>query len=137
MNAVVALLNPDDPATLGYPATLPVEVAMRTSTVQNICEAYHLSKDDWDALRRNPLFVADVIAASEALKKDGMSFKMKAKLQAEEILKTSWTMIQHQDTPANVRADLIKATVRWAGYDADPKGATGVGNNVKIVIDLG
>lgn len=137
MGAVTTVLNPDDPATLGYPATLPIEVAMRTAPVRRICEAYGLSEEDWDTLRYNPTFIADVLAASEALRKDGVSFKMKARLQAEALLATSWQMIKDKETPGAVRADLIKATVRWAGLD-DPKGtAGGGGNNFQINLNLG
>jgi hypothetical protein len=57
---------------------------------------------------------------------EGMSFKIKAKLQAEELLKTSWRTIHDQHTPPNVKADLIKATMRWAEYDTPPKDAVSV-----------
>jgi hypothetical protein len=61
----------------------------------------------------------------ESLKKEGMSFKLKAQLQAEELLKKSWAMIHAplDEVPANVKADLLKATVRWGGLEQD-KGAS-------------
>ncbi len=126
--ALINPLNPEDPAALSWPATLPIEVAMRTATPKAICEAYNLSREDWDALKGNPMFVADVAAAVTALKSDGMSFKMKARLQAEELLKRSWTLIHDKTglTPPAVQADLIKFTIKAAGLDASNEKASAV-----------
>lgn len=131
--------NPENPAELGYPATLPIEVALRTAPIQRICEAYGLSKEDWDTLRHHPQFVKDVAAAHEELKKDGMSFKMKARLQSEELLKTSWKLIHasNDDVPPSVKADLIKFTIRAAGLEADKNAGQQNTNNLQININLG
>lgn len=115
--SLVAPINPDNPALLGYPPTLPIEVAMRTAPIRQICEAYGIDRDEWDALRVHPMFIADVKAAMDTLKEEGMSFTFKARMQAEELLKTSWQMIQNTATPPTVRADLIKFTIRAAGLD--------------------
>lgn len=132
-------VRPDNPAELGYPATLPIEVALRTASVKTICDAYGLSESDWDALRHNPRFIADVTAANEMLKKDGMSFKLKARLQSEELLKTSWALIHssNDDVPPSVKADLLKFTIRCAGLEADPKKDGANTNNLQININLG
>lgn len=132
----------NDPSTLGWPPTLPIEVALQTAPIRRICEAYGLSKDDWDNLRLDPVFQSDVRAASEELKKEGMSFKMKARLQSEELLKTSWQMIhdRSQLIPPAVRADLIKFTIRAAGLDGSKDQANGGpagGTALQININLG
>lgn len=131
-------INPADPARLGYPVTLPIEIAMRTSSTRAVCEEYGISEEEWDLIRFDPTFLADLQRAADMLKDEGMSFKLKAKLQSEEILKTSWRMIHDPLTPHNVRADLIKSTVRWAGYDVPPS-AAGVapGSGFSININLG
>ena len=51
------------------------------------------------------------------LKEDGAGFKTKAKLQAEALLQTSWKLIHDVLTPPAVKSDLIKHTVKWAGYE--------------------
>lgn len=133
-----AEINPDNPATLGYPATLPIEIAMRNSSVEAVCRAYHLSREDWETLRKDPLFKADVQAAVKMLREEGMSFKLKARLQAEALLKTSWSIIQDSTMPANVRADLLKFTVRCAGLEHKPAGENGgLSNSLQIQINLG
>jgi len=131
----VTPINPTDPARLGYPATLPIEIAMRTSSTRAVCEAYNITEDEWNLIRSDPTFLADLQRAVDMLKEEGMSFRMKAKLQSEELLKTSWRMIHNPNTPPNVAADLIKSTARWAQYDVPPsqqQAAPGSGFSIAI-----
>ena len=62
------------------------------------------------------------------------------KNEAEELLKTSWLLIHDPMTAPSVKADLIKHTVRWAGYEApsvvDTSGNASAGG-VRITINLG
>lgn len=136
----VTNVNPENPAEIGtYPPTFPIEIAMRTAPLQEICRAYGISHEDWLVLRNDPVFQRDLTAAVELVKKEGMSFKLKAQLQAEELLKTSWKMIHapNEEVPASVRADLLKFTVRAAGL-AEPadKGNSGPQNALQININL-
>lgn len=128
-------LNPVDPAYIEpWPRSLPIEIALQTGPIDKLVEAYKLSPDEWQALSANPDFIAEVEAQREALKTEGMSFKMKARLQAEEMLRTSWQMVHSADTPAPQRVDLIKTTFRVAGYDN--KEGTAIGNAVGLSINL-
>jgi hypothetical protein len=128
-----------DPAALGWPPTLPIEIALKTAPMADIRDDYGYSKEEWAALKTDPRFLADLGAAVTMVKQEGMSFKLKAKLQAEELLKESWRMIHTQtgEVPASVRADLLKATMRWAGYDAKEAGPGSAGNALNIQINLG
>jgi hypothetical protein len=127
-----------DPAELGWPPTLPIEVALRTAPLADIRETYGYSQEEWVALKDNPQFLADLAAAVAMVKEEGVSFKLKARLQAEELLKTSWRLIHapQDEVPSSVKADLIKATARWAGYDTKDNGAGGQANNLNIQINL-
>jgi hypothetical protein len=127
-----------DPAELGWPPTLPIEIALKTAPMNSIREDYGYSMEEWMALKDNPQFLADLAAAVAMVKEDGMSFKLKAKLQAEELLKTSWRLIHapKDEVASSVRADLIKATMRWAGYDNKDNGAGGQSNSLNIQINL-
>jgi hypothetical protein len=135
-------IRPDNPAEIEpYPPTLPLEVALKTAPVKDICEAYGLTRTDWDALKTNPTFVHEVATWRENLKKDGgLSFRMKARLQAEELLKTSWRMIHDRtgDVAPSVQADLIKFTIRAAGLDGSKDQAAAAQQNaLQININLG
>lgn len=126
-----------DPSQLGFPAMLPYELAMKVDTPQKICLAYGLAKEQFAAIISHPVFIKAYQEAVEALKIDGMTFKLKARMQAEDHLATAWAMIQDKGTSDSVRADLIKNTVRWAGYDAKAAEVGGGGTAFNIQINLG
>lgn len=138
MNKTLLALEPDttDPASLGWPSTLPVEIALRIAPLPAIRAAYNIEWDEWEELRANPAFRKAVLEAQEKAQEDGFTYKTKARLQAEALLATSWTLIHDVATPAAVKADLIKFTTRVAGYDA-PKSAVEAGGGFQIHINLG
>ena len=137
MSTALTLAPRDDPALLGWPATLPIEIALRIAPLKEICAAYELSREDLEALKANPRFIEDVAAAVELVKKEGMSFKLKARLQSDALLETSWNVIHDPLVPAAVRADLIKYTWRVAGLDASKEQANAANqNNLQININL-
>ena len=131
--------DPSNPALIEpYPPTLPIEIALRIQPVPDICKAYGIERAEWNRIRLNPVFVEDLRQCLENLKKEGMNFKMRAQLQATELLKTTWNMI-HDETgqvPPAVRADLAKATVRWAGYDSKDQTAQTSGNSFQVNIHM-
>ena len=130
-------INPDNPALLGFPPMLPVELAMHVAPVPEICAAYDITREEFLQLIEDPLFIQAYASAKEMLQKDGMAFKTKAKLQAEQLLEKSWALIHSDHTPSNVKADLIKSTIRWAGYEPKSDQPGGVGNAFQININLG
>lgn len=108
-----------DPSAAVYPQNFLIELVLRTAPVKDLCEEYHISEEQWDALRRNPVFVRDLQRVSDQMRDDGAGFRMKARMQSEELLKTSWVMIHTAGNPAAVRADLLKFTIRCAGLLAE------------------
>jgi hypothetical protein len=114
---------PRDPATLGYPEMMPVELALGDQTAEEICAGYEppITRERFCELCEMPAFQKAYDDALLALQKEGMSFKVKARMQSEGLLKTAWNMIHNSQVAANVRADLIKATWRVAGYDDSKK----------------
>jgi hypothetical protein len=126
----------DDPALLGFPPTLPLELALGEIPRNEILTAYRLTPESWEELRKNPVFQKAVRDAIELLQRDGMSFRVKARMQSEALLETSWKIIHSTQTPSAVKADLIKHTHRIAGFE--PKNnEVGAGNNLQININLG
>ena len=136
--------TPSDPAELGWPPTFPIEVAMKVAPIQDICAAHNISRGEWAALCKDTAFQTCLATYVKMLRDEGgASFRLKARIQSEELLKTSWSLIHGVDTPASVKADLIKHTIRFAGLDASIEQkavAAGVGggsNNFQININLG
>lgn len=127
-----------DPARLSWPATLPIELALRMSTPQELKEHYEYDDEDWEALRTHPAFLADLQKACDLVKQEGMSFKLKIKLQAEGMLDTNWKMIHasNSEVPPAVKARLMEATFRMAGYDNKSDAGLGALSNFNIQINL-
>jgi len=124
-----------DPSQLGFPPMLPVELALKIDTPANICACYGIDREQFATMVRHPLFIKAYADAVESLKKEGASFKMKARLQAEDHLATTYQMIKDKNTSDAVRADLIRSTVRWAGLEpknSDGAGAGGVQFSINI-----
>lgn len=109
-----------DPASLGWPPSLPLDLALSQQPVREICAAYGIDKFNYERLRNDPNFRSAVAEAQQTLKEEGASFKLKARAQSEELLKTSWALIHKplDEVSASVKAQLIMFTVRCAGLDA-------------------
>jgi len=131
-------IRPTDPSELGYPQTLPVEVALMTAPEDEIRQAYGYSVEDWSNLKLHPRFQRDLDAARDMLREEGMSFRLKARLQSEELLKTSWKLIHDASgvVPPSVKADLLKFTVRAAGLEARAKDVADVVTPLQINISF-
>ena len=135
---VITPVNPTDPSLLGYPPTLLVELALRSNPLNEILDSYNIGEAEWEVIRNDPSFIQDLARTVEQLKEDGAGFKTKAKLQAEALLQTSWKLIHDVLTPPAVKSDLIKHTVRWAGYEPKQSAEAGVqGTGFSININLG
>lgn len=118
-------------------ANLVLDVALGTSE-DAILDAYGLQAHQLAAIRQNTLFRAQLKRVEKQLEEDGASFRLKAAIQAEGMLETNWAMVHDATVPAAVRADLMKATARWGGYDGNAaKGAAGGGAQFSIAIHLG
>jgi hypothetical protein len=106
-----------DPSRLGFPHMLPVELALAEDPVREICAAYGIDKAAFTKLCANPAFGKAVKDAQDMLAKEGMGFRVKARMQAEALLKTNWALIHSPSTNPAVKADLIKNTFKVAGFE--------------------
>jgi hypothetical protein len=126
----------ENPASKGWTAAFVVDVALGTSD-DVLCDTYELQDHELHAIKSDPGFIVQLASIEKELDKEGVSFRLKARLQAEELLATSWALIHSPATPAPVKAGLIKDTVRWAGWDAPPQevGNGRGGFSVSIVLN--
>jgi hypothetical protein len=117
---ITPLAPPTDPSRLGFPPTLPIEIALKTApTIREIFESYGLTQTDYLRLKHDPAFKQALRDAVILVRQEGMSFKMKARLQAEELLATNWRLIHDRtgEVSAEVKAKLSMFTIKIAGYD--------------------
>ena len=107
-------------------------------TLDEIKQRHHISASELLVFNKDPVFLKSVEKYREEVREKGLTFKLKARAQAEELLTTSWALIHSADVSPAVKADLIKSTVKWAGLevkaDDNAGGATG---GVKININFG
>ena len=126
-----------DPAKIAWSSTLPIELALKTAPPCDLKVHYGYSDEEWEALRQNPVFIQELAAAVDLVKQEGMSFKLKCKLQAEAMLETNWRLVHApmSEVPAAVKARLMESTFRMAGYDSK-EGVASAGNMLNIQINL-
>lgn len=106
-------------------------------TLQEVLVRHKITANEILVFKADPVFLKQVEHYRDEIKTKGLTFKLKARAQAEELLTTSWLLIHDPVVSAAVKADLIKATVKWGGLE--PKGDQEVsgGGGVKITINLG
>ena len=107
-------------------------------SMDEVKDRHKIQAEDLITFNKVQVFLKKVESYRNDIRDKGMTFKVKARAQAEELLTTSWTLIHSPDVSAAVKADLIKSTVKWGGLE--PKNdvvAEGAGGGVKITINLG
>lgn len=130
--------NPIDDLPVIWQSSLVTDVALGVDE-DAICEAYGIQHHHLRKIKEDPRFRTRLEKLAEELQKEGMSFRLKAQMQAEELLRTSFAMIHDENVDPKVRSKLIADTVRWAGWDnskAEDAGSRG-GTGITINIDLG
>ena len=107
-------------------------------TLQEIMGRHNITANDILAFNADPIFLKKVEQYRGEIRDKGLTFKLKARAQAEELLTTSWLLIHDPAVSPAVKADLIKSTVKWAGLEtkSDVQTESGTGG-VKITINLG
>lgn len=106
--------------------------------IGDVVKRHRIEPADLLDFKQDPVFLRKVDHYRAEIRDKGITFKLKARAQAEELLTTSWLLIHDPAVSPAVKADLIKSTVKWAGLE--PKDATPAdagGGGVRITINLG
>ena len=107
-------------------------------TLQEVLLRHKIAGIDLLGFNKDPVFLKKVEHYQSEVREKGLTFKLKARAQAEELLTTSYLLIHDPAVSPAVKADLIKSTVKWAGLE--PKNtevSDGAGGGVRITINLG
>ena len=108
-------------------------------SMDEIKDRHHVTASDLLVFNKDPVFLKKVDRYRGEIRDKGMTFRLKARAQAEELLTTSYVLIHSPDVSPAVKADLIKSTVKWGGLEPKNNEVTteGAGGGVKITINLG
>ena len=107
-------------------------------TLDEIKQRHHIRTNDLLVFNKDPVFLKQVEGYRDDIREKGVTFRLKAREQAEELLTTSWGLIHSPVVSPAVKADLIKSTVKWAGLDVNTdEGTGGAACGVKININFG
>ena len=104
--------------------------------LSEILKQHQFSRSDYLLFQHDPVFVRSVESYRNEIRDKGLSFKLKARAQAEELLQTSWLLIHSPDVSPAVKADLIKSTVKWAGLEPKEEQNAIATGGVTISINL-
>ena len=134
MNDLVLPTNPV--LNVAWDKRLLVDVAIGTPE-DAILNAYDMTVHHFRAILADPGFQTALSTFKKDLQQDGMSFKLKAQLQAEAMLEENWVLAHDRETvPAETRRKAIADTVRWAGFDNSGGQSGPGGGGFTINIDL-
>ena len=107
-------------------------------TLDEIKDRHKIDANALLVFNHDKVFLKRVETYREEVREKGLTFRLKVRAQAEELLTTSYMLIHDPAVSPAVKADLIKSTVKWAGLE--PKGtedSTASVGGVKIMINLG
>lgn len=105
-------------------------------TLPEILTRHSITLDDLARYNGDKMFLMKVDHLREEVRTRGLTFRLKAKAQAEELLTTSWNLIHAVDVSASVKADLIKWTGKMAGLEPPKDGPTAEGGIGGVTIQI-
>lgn len=84
------------------------DIALGIDSTEEVLKRYGVDPATYEEWCNNPVFTRTISELQRYIRDNGLSFKAKARIQAEDLLDVAYKLTYSPDTPANVRADLIK-----------------------------
>ena len=111
--------HPKIPSVASFDSRLIFEIALGFETPEEIYPRYNLSESQWWAVARQPAFKRAVVDKQSQIAEEGITYRIKARTQAEAYLKDLHTLIKHPMTSPSVKLDAIKYVTKVS--DLEPK----------------
>jgi len=107
-------------------------------TLDEVIERHAITPSEMLTFNEDPIFRKKVEGYRDEIREKGVTFRLKARAQAEELLVTSWELIHSPEVSPAVKADLIKSTVKWGNLEPKKEGIDAdTSSGFKITINLG
>ncbi len=126
--------RPISGAELTFDPRIAYEIALGMDTPASVFAKYGLSELAAERLALAPAFATTVKKYQEEILAGGISFKLKARVQAEDLLTHSYLIATDPEAPMSVRADLIRWTAKVAGLEPTPD--KGVGQSSGFTLNI-
>jgi hypothetical protein len=113
---VPMLTRPEAPSP--WNPRLPFDIALGEDQ-QILCDRYNLQLEDLEGLYYIAAFRREIANHQKIIREEGVTFRQKAKVQAEMYLDVLDDIVNNVDVSAATRLDAIKSIVKWG--DLEPK----------------
>jgi len=115
---------------------LPFEVAMGLDDTETILDHFSLTPQQFEVISAHPLYRRELSEHIKDLRENGLSYKTKAKVMAEEYLLDLHSIVKSSLATQSTKLDAIKYVTKVA--ELEPvKGVEAAGNNtVNIQINI-
>lgn len=111
--------QPYTPTEASYDPRMAFEIALGFEKIELVLERYMVTPEEWELLQTQPSFKKAVTQYQKDIDENGISFRTKARIQAEAYLSDAHSLIKHPTTPPSVKANMIQWITRVA--DLEPK----------------
>jgi hypothetical protein len=130
---------PQSGADLTFDPRIAYEIALGVASPSRVFEKYGVTLEVAQRMIATPHFLATIKKYQEEFAATGVTFRLKAKIQAEDLLTHSYVLATDPEVPAAVRADMIKWTAKMADLEPAEKGkgaggAVGSGFTLNITL---
>lgn len=115
---------------------LILDLALAIEPLEEILPRYELSIDEFDLLAKTPVFRKELALMIREVREEGLSFSRKAQFQAESYLEVLDSMVYSELTPANIRLEAIRSTVKWGNLEKSDKEDGIAGGTINVQINF-
>jgi hypothetical protein len=129
----------EDSLGAGWTDVMAMNVAMLLCTdgsPEDFMEHHGISREYYDWLLDNKLFMDRVTALKTDIMENGLDFKQKSRALAGDMLELAYGLAVNPSTSATVRADMAKSIVSWAGLGASKEQAVTSSGGMSVVINM-
>lgn len=115
---------------------LACELALGMDDPESVFAAYQIDPDAAADLLEHPQFLAILQRVGTEIRENGLSFRQKARAQADDLLAHSYEIATDPHASAAVRADLIKWTAKMAGHEPPPPKDVGASSAGGLTLNI-
>ena len=126
---------PHTKSTNQWDPRMILDLAIAVDDITVILPRYGLTEAEFNILSETPVFRRELAMAMREARENGLPFANKAKYQAESYLEVLDELVYSAETPASVRLEAIRSTVKWARLE-QPTGAEAQGNAPQISVQI-